>query len=167
MLIRDAREADIAAITAIYNHAVLHTTAVYAYEAFSEDSRLAWLCEKQKDGWPVLVALVEQEVVGFGTYGSFRSFPAYLHTAENSVYVHPSKQQQGIGKELLGSLLKRAAAQGLHALVAGIDSTNTASIHLHQRFGFTKVAHFKEVGFKFGRWLDLVFMQKLLNDDLS
>jgi len=100
--------------------------------------------------------------VGFSTYGPFRPWPAYLHSVENSVYVHPKRRGQGIGKLLIPPLLERAQAQGKHAFVAGIDSTNEVSLRLHAHFGFGQVAHFKQVGFKFGRWLDLVFMEKLL-----
>lgn len=160
--VREAREEDIPAITEIFNDAILNTTAVYFYTPVSQKSRLEWLHAKQNDGWPVYVADEKGEVLGFSTFGPFRPWPAYLHSAEHSVYVHPERRGQGIGKLLIPPLLDSAKAMKMHTLIAGIDSTNVASQRLHQSFGFFQAAHFKQVGFKFGRWLDLLFMQKLL-----
>ena len=160
--VREARAEDIPAITEIFNDAILNTTAVYFYEPVSEQNRLEWLQAKQKDGWPVFVADESGQALGFSTFGPFRPWPAYLHSVEHSVYVHPQRRGQGIGKLLIPPLLESAKTMKMHTLIAGIDASNTASQKLHQHFGFFQVAHFKQVGFKFGRWLDLVFMQKML-----
>lgn len=151
MEIRAARQADVAGILEIYNDAILHTTAVYSYEPVTPEDRLAWFKMKTEQGWPVFVAEEGGVVVGFSTYGPFRPWPAYLHSVENSVYVHPQRRGQGVGKLLIPPLLEQAKAQGKRAFIAGIDSQNEVSIRLHAHFGFEQVAHFKEVGFKFGR----------------
>lgn len=161
--VREAREEDIPAITEIFNDAILNTTAVYFYEPVSEQNRLEWLQAKQKDSLPVFVADENGTALGFSTFGPFRPWPAYLHSVEHSVYVHPARRGQGIGKLLIPPLLESAKAMKMHTLIAGIDASNTASQKLHQHFGFFQVAHFKQVGFKFDRWLDLVFMQKMLD----
>lgn len=160
--IRKAKAGDVGAITGIFNDAILNTTAVYFYDPVSEENRLEWLQTKHKDGWPVFVAEENSQVLGFSTFGPFRPWPAYLHSAEHSVYVHPEHRGRGIGKLLIPPLLEAARAKNIHTLIAGIDASNAASVRLHGHFGFVQVAHFREVGFKFGRWLDLLFMQKML-----
>ncbi len=162
--IREAAVVDVGAITEIFNDAILNTTAVYFYDPVSEGNRLEWLQIKQKDEWPVFVAEQNGQVLGFSTFGPFRPWPAYLHSVEHSVYVHPKHRGQGIGKLLMEPVISAAKAKNMHTLIAGIDASNAASFTLHQRLGFVQVAHFREVGFKFGRWLDLVFMQKMLDE---
>ncbi len=162
MRLRPATPQDAAAILEIYNDAILNTTAVYSYDPVILENRLEWLEAKARDGWPVFVADDAGQVVGFSAYGAFRAWPAYLHTVENSVYVHPGRRGQGIGKLLIPPLIEAARAQNMHAMIAGIDATNEVSARLHAHFGFEKVAHFREVGFKFGRWLDLSFMELML-----
>jgi phosphinothricin acetyltransferase len=161
--IRPAVEADIPAISDIYNHIILNTTAVYQYEAQSLDMRRAWYEAKMKDGYPVFVAEDEGAVVGLSSYGPFRAWAAYKYTVENSVYVAEGQRGKGIGKLLIRPLIDSVRERGLHAIIAGIDATNDPSIRLHQSFGFKEVAHFKEVGYKFGRWLDLKFLELLLD----
>jgi L-amino acid N-acyltransferase YncA len=160
--IRDAREADLAAMLAIYNDAVLTTTAVYDYKPRSGEQQTAWFQAKREQSLPVLVADDGETVVGFASYGPFRPWPAYLHSVENSLYVAPGQRGRGIGSLLLPALIRRAADRGLHTMVAGIDATNEASLRLHARFGFERVALFREVGWKFDRWLDLAFLQLML-----
>ena len=160
--IRPATTADLPSILAIYNDAILHTTAVYDYTPHTLDMRQAWLTAKQQAGFPVLVAEVSGQVAGFGSLGAFRAWEAYRHTAENSLYVDPHSRGQGLGKQLLAHLIDAAIARELHAIVAGIDADNAISLKLHEQFGFQEVAHFPQVGYKFDRWLDLKFMQKLL-----
>lgn len=160
--IRDAREGDLAAMLAIYNDAVLTTTAVYDYRPRSSEQQAAWFRTKQEQRLPVLVADDGGAVVGFASYGSFRPWPAYLHSVENSLYVAPERRGRGIGSLLLPALIGRAAERGLHTMVAGIDATNEASLRLHVKFGFERVAQFREVGWKFERWLDLAFLQLML-----
>lgn len=161
--VRLARREDVPSIHEIYNDAIINTTAVYNYEPITLEHQLRWFETKQQQNFPVFVAEDTTGVVGFSSYGSFRAWPAYLHTVENSVYVHPQRRGQGIGKLLIPPLIEAAIAQRMHAIVAGIDATNIASIRLHTYFGFAQVAHFKEVGFKFNRWLDLVFMELLFS----
>ncbi|MGJ3253775.1 MAG: N-acetyltransferase family protein [Elainellaceae cyanobacterium] len=164
--IRAATVDDLPSILEIYNDAIRNTTAVYGYNPVTLANRLEWFQAKQQHNYPVLVAETDSEtnahVIGFSSYGAFRDWDAYLHTVENSVYVHPHHRGQGVGKQLLSPLIEQANAQNMHAIVAGIDAMNQASIRLHQSFGFVQVAHFKEVGFKFNRWLDVVFMQLIL-----
>jgi L-amino acid N-acyltransferase YncA len=160
--IRTACEADLPALLAIYNHVILHTTAVYTYEPQTMEARAAWYADKLKAGYPVFVAEEAGRVVGFSSYGPFRAWPAYKYTIENSVYVTEDQRGKGIGKLLIRPLIASARAQGFHAIIAGIDSSNAASIRLHGSFGFEEVAHFRQVGYKFGRWLDLTFLELLL-----
>jgi L-amino acid N-acyltransferase YncA len=162
IIIREAREADVPAFLAIYNHVILHTTAVYRYEPQTIEERRAWYADKLSAGYPVFVAEEEGQVVGFSSYGPFRAWPAYKYTIENSVYVTEEQRGKGIGKLLIRPLIDSARARGYHAIIAGIDASNDASVRLHASFGFIEVAHFRQVGYKFGRWLDLKFMELLL-----
>jgi L-amino acid N-acyltransferase len=161
-VIRNARALDLAAMLAIYNDAVLTTTAVYDYQPRSSEQQAAWFKSKQEHGLPVLVAEDGGAIVGFASYGPFRPWPAYLHTVENSLYVAPEQRGRGIGTALLPALIQRAAERGLHTMIAGIDATNEASLRLHAKFGFERLAQFREVGWKFERWLDLAFLQLML-----
>jgi len=163
IIIREAREADLPALLAIYNHVVLHTTAVYTYEPQTMEARAAWYRDKVLAGYPVFVAEEDGRVVGFSSYGPFRAWPAYKYTIENSVYVLEGQRGKGIGKLLIQPLIGSAREKGFHAVIAGIDASNAASIRLHASFGFLEVAHFRQVGYKFGRWLDLTFMELLLD----
>jgi L-amino acid N-acyltransferase YncA len=159
LVVREAGLGDVPAITRIFNDAIVNTTAVYFYDPVTEKSRMDWLAAKLEERWPVFVADEAGDVRGFSTYGPFRPWPAYQYSVEHSVYVHPERRGQGIGKLLIAPLIESAKTRGIHTMIAGIDSSNTASLRLHQYFGFVPVAHFKEVGFKFDRWLDLVFLQ--------
>lgn len=166
--VRPAEERDLPAILAIYNDAVLNTTAVYDEEPATLEARRAWFAAKLDAGHPVYVAHDggpgEGEVLGWSSYGPFRPWPGYRHTVEHSVYVAPHARGRGVGKALLPPLLQHARARGMHVMVAGIDADNEASLRLHAALGFERVAHFRQVGRKFGRWLDLVFMQRLLEE---
>jgi L-amino acid N-acyltransferase len=160
--VRRAVRGDVPAILDIYNDAVLNTTASYDYEPRSLESRLAWFDEHERDDFPVFVAEIEGRVVGWSSLSRFRERRGYRFTAENSIYVMPEWQGQGIGKRLLAPLIDAARQGSWHAIIAAIDGANQASIRLHERFGFVKVGHFKEVGHKFDRWLDVVYMELLL-----
>lgn len=162
-VIRDATGDDLPAILAIYNHAIETTTAVFTYVPHTLAMRQEWFADKQAKGYPVLVAEIEGEVVGFATYGPFRAWPAYRYSIEHSVYVAQSARRQGIARQLMAVLLSRARAQEFHVVIGGIVAENTPSLALHEGLGFEKVAHFKQVGYKFGRWLDLTFMQVVLD----
>jgi L-amino acid N-acyltransferase YncA len=162
IIIRPAVEADLPQLLDIYNHVILNTTAVYQYTPQTLEMRRTWYDAKQKDGHPIFAAEERGKIVGFSSYGPFRAWAAYKYTVENSVYVSEDQRGKGIGKLLLQPLIEAAGRQGLHAIIAGIDASNASSIRLHQSFGFEEVAHFRQVGYKFGRWLDLKFLQLLL-----
>jgi L-amino acid N-acyltransferase len=161
-LIRPAAEADLPKILEIYNHAVAHTTAVWNDKVVDLDNRRQWFEARRAQGFPVLVAQSGDGVAGYGSFGDFRAFDGYRFTVEHSVYVAAAARRQGIASALLTALTERARAQGKHAMVAGIAGENEASIRLHLKHGFVETARMPEIGFKFDRWLDLVFMQKLL-----
>lgn len=165
MLIRDANPADVAGITDIYNDAVAHTTAIWNEQTVDLANRLAWLAERNKAGYPVLVAVDDHDaVLGYASFGDWRAWDGYRHTAEHSVYVRTDQRGLGIGEALLRELMQRAQQSGKHVLVAGIEANNAASIKLHQKLGFQQTGHLPQVGSKFGRWLDLVFLQRILDD---
>ena len=162
MLIRDATDTDLPAILAIHNDAVQHGTAIWSTEPVDIENRRAFLAARRAKGFPFLVADVEGAVGGYASFGDFRPFDGYLRTVEHLVYVHPDYQRRGIASTLLGQLIAQATAAGKHAMVGGIAADNVASIALHIRHGFVETGRLPEVGFKFGRYLDLVFMQKML-----
>ena len=165
MLIRDAKDHDIEAITAIYNAAVLHTTAIWNETVVDEANRKTWHADRLRLGYPVLVAVDEQgAVVGYASFGDWRAFEGYRHTVEHSVYVREDQQGKGIGKQLMHALIDRARKIGKHAMIAGIEAENVASIRLHRSLGFEDGGTLKQVGTKFGRWLDLTFLQLRLDD---
>lgn len=150
-------------ILEILNHEILTSTALYDYHPRSLRSMETWFANKQDHGFPILGATnAEGRLLGFATYGTFRAWPAYKYTVEHSVYVHPDFRGQGVGSQLLATLIEAAAEQQLHTLIGVIDSQNQASLALHQRWGFEAAGCIRQAGFKFGQWLDIVFMQKLL-----
>ena len=163
-MLRPATRADVPAILSIYNEAVLNTTASYDLAPSSVESRLNWFDAREQKGQPVFVWDQAGEVLGWASYGPFREKAGYAYTAEHSVYVSPAAQGKGLGRALLGALIEHARAAGLHVLVGGLDADNAASLGLHAALGFERVAHFRQVGRKFGRWLDLVFVELRLDD---
>jgi phosphinothricin acetyltransferase len=164
MLIRDADPCDAEGITTIYNDAVLHTTAIWNERTVDVAQRMAWLADRNKAGCPVLVAVNDGgDVLGYASFGDWRAWEGYRHTAEHSIYVRADQRGQGIGETLLRALVDRARDIGKHVLVAGIEAKNDASIRLHQKLGFEQAGYLKQVGAKFGRWLDLVFLQLTLD----
>jgi phosphinothricin acetyltransferase len=165
--IRQARETDIPGILEIYNDAILNTTAIYTYEPFTLPMMQQWFAEKKAKALPVFVAAAGEEVAGFASYGPFRPWPAYKYSVEHSIYVHKDHRGKGISKKLLRTLIDHASAANLHTIVAGIDSQNEVSINLHRQFGFMETGQIVQVGYKFGRWLDLVFMQLILENNLQ
>jgi len=160
--IKAATAKDLEGILDIYNDAILNTTAVYNYKPHTLEMRKQWFDEKQEKGLPILVAVENDAVIGFATYGPYRPWAAYKYTVESSVYISPHHKGKGIAKLLYAALIAKAEEQDVHTIVAGIDADNAISIKLHEHFGFKQVAHFKEVGYKFDKWLDLVFMQLIL-----
>jgi phosphinothricin acetyltransferase len=151
----------------IYNDIILYTTAVYEYNPHTPDMRRQWFEAKQQQGLPVFVAEEDGEILGFSSIGPFRAWAAYKYSVENSIYVKADKRGKGLGKILLQPLIEASRALNMHTIIAGIDATNDASIKLHKSFGFEEVAHFKQVGYKFDRWLDLKFLQLILDRDLD
>lgn len=160
--IRKATEQDLPAMLDIYNDIIANTTAVWHYEPHTLEMRKEWFDQRQQQGFPVFVADEAGKILGFSTYGSFRPWPGYSKTVENSVYVASDSRGKGVAKLLLPPLIEAARQSGIHAIVAGIDADNEISIALHKKFGFVEVAHFKEVGWKFGRWLDLKFLELIV-----
>ena len=159
--IRPATEADLAAVNAIYNHYVLHSTATYQEEPESLEARRAWF-DRHGPAHPVTVAEVAGAVVGWASLSPFHPRSAYRRTVENSVYIHPVHHRRGIGRALLADLIARATAAGHHTIIAGIDAEQPASVALHAALGFVPVARLNQVGHKFGRWLDVIYMQLML-----
>ena len=161
--IRVATAADLPAINAIYNHYVLCSTCTYQTEPSTPAEREAWFAA-HGPRHPVTVAEIDGEVVGWASLSRFHARAAYGHTVENSVYVRHDRHRHGIGGALLADSIGRAAGMGHHTILALIDAAQTASVNLHLRHGFLQVAHLREVGFKFGRWLDVVYLQRILKD---
>jgi len=160
--IRQAEKKDINNILDIVNYEILNSTVLYDYKERTLDQQLQWFTQKQTDKMPVIVAETENEVIGFGTYGIFRPWAAYQFSVEHSIYVHHNSRGNGIGKLLLSKLIELAKEQKYHTMIAGIDGSNEGSCEFHKRFGFKEIGVFKEVGFKFDKWLDLRFLQLLL-----
>jgi L-amino acid N-acyltransferase len=163
--VRDANEADLPGILTIYNEVVRTSAAVYTEQETTLADRKTWFAQRTGQAYPVLVAVgaVDDAVLGFATFSDFRPWPGYRHTVEHSVYIRADARGRGLGKALVEPLFSRAVALGKHVMVAGIDAANPASIGLHERLGFERVGTLREVGTKFGRWLDLVFMQRILD----
>jgi phosphinothricin acetyltransferase len=162
VIVRPATEADLAAIVAIYNDAVLNTTAIWNDAVVDVDNRKVWFDARQKLGYPVLVAEEESAIVGYGSFGDFRAFDGYRFSVEHSVYVAEGVRRRGVASALLVALIEKARELGKHVMIGGIASDNAASLALHAKLGFTETGRMPEIGFKFDRWLDLVFMQKTL-----
>jgi L-amino acid N-acyltransferase YncA len=162
MEIVDAVEADISAITTIYNDVIRTSTAVFNDAAVSVEDRVAWWKARVEQGYLVLVAKDENGIAGFATFGDFRSWPGYRFTVEGTIHIEASARRKGVGAALLQTLIARAREAGKHVMVAGVDSANVASLRFLERSGFERVGHLREVGYKFGRFLDLVFLQYML-----
>jgi phosphinothricin acetyltransferase len=158
ILVRDATEADLPIILEIYNDAVANTTAIWNDVLVDLPNRKEWFAARKARGFPVLVAETDGQVAGYASYGDWRAFDGYRHTVEHSVYVHREARGGGIGRMLMQELIARAASNGVHVMIAAIESENAASIRLHEKLGFHVAGKFSEVGIKFGRWLDLTCM---------
>lgn len=165
MDIRDARPADAEGIAAIYNDAVAHTTAIWNDATVDAADRAAWIAARQASGYPVLVAVDQGDtVVGYASFGDWRAFDGYRHTVEHSVYVRSDQRGGGIGRALMLTLIERARGLGKHVMVAGVEAGNEGSLRLHERLGFEHAGTLRQVGTKFGAWLDLTFLQLTLDD---
>jgi L-amino acid N-acyltransferase len=155
------RHAD--AILAIFNDAILNSTALYDYQPRTREMMIAWFETKAKGRFPVIgIENDSGELMGFGSYGTFRAFPAYKYTVEHSIYVDARFRGCGVGKRLLQEVITAAQRQDYHVLVGAIDASNAVSIRLHESLGFSPCGTIRQAGFKFNRWLDLVFYQLIL-----
>lgn len=162
LLIRPADSRHLGDILDIINDAILNTTANYDYGRRTEAEHLRWYQEKKNEGFPLLVAERDGEILGFATYHTFKPKIGYRFTAEHSVYVRPAFHGQGVGTALLSKIVDIAKENGLHTLVGYIDAANAGSIRFHQKLGFEEAGRLKEVGYKFDEWLDLCLMQRIL-----
>jgi phosphinothricin acetyltransferase len=165
--IREAVEADLEVVLALSNALIPVDATAWTERLETLDERRAWFAHKRDAGLPVLVATVDGAVVGFATYGEFRDnakWEGYRFTAELTIHVAGDRHGSGVGRALMEALIARARADGLHTLVAAIDSANEGSIRFHERLGFVETGRLPEVGFKFGRWLDLVLLQRVVDD---
>lgn len=160
--IRDYQKNDCPAILDIINDAILNSTALYDYNVRTLTTQETIFEEKLQKGFPVIVAEMNNEVIGFGYYSEFRFREAYKFTVEHSVYANKNVIGKGIGKLLLTELIEKAKQQNLHTMIGVIDSENTNSIDFHKKFGFEEVGFIKESGFKFNKWLHSVIVQKML-----
>ncbi len=152
------------AILDIFNDAILTSTALYDYQPRTLASMDDWFANKLKGNFPILgLENAAGQLIAFGSYGKFRAFPAYKYTVEHSVYVHRDHRKQGLGLQIMQALIEAAQQNDLHAMIGAIDASNDVSRALHQRLGFQHVGTLPQVGFKFGRWLDLAFYQLLLS----
>lgn len=165
MHIRDAVDADLEAIRAIYNDAVANTTAIWNERLVDLDDRRAWAAARRAAAYPILVAVADDgAVLGYASFGDWRAFEGYRHTVEHSVYVDRTRRGGGVGTALMRALIERARGLRKHVMVAGIEAENAVSIRLHEALGFERVGLMPQVGTKFGRWLDLAFLQLRLDD---
>lgn len=152
------------AILAIFNHAILNTTALYEYKPRTLATMQQWFANKTAGNFPVLGLVNKQgQLVAFGSYGTFRAFPAFKYSVEHSVYVAADQQGKGYGALVLQKIIEQAQQENYHLLIGGIDAANEASIALHTKYGFKHSGTITQAGFKFGRWLDLAFYQLTLN----
>ncbi|MTI42486.1 N-acetyltransferase family protein [Roseibium hamelinense] len=164
MRIRSAEDRDVPALLELHNHAVSHTTAAWTDQLATLETRHAWFLARRAEGFPILVAVdASDAVLGYGSYSWFRGRDGYRKTVEHSVYVDAAHKRAGIGRALLEELVTQAERDGFHAMVAVIDGENLASIRLHEKTGFVQTGRLPEVGTKFGRWLDLVLMTRLID----
>lgn len=164
MEIRNAVLPDIAQITEIYNSIVLTSTAIYNDQPTSAEERADWWLRRIEQGFPVIVAAEDSSILGYGSFGEFRSWPGYRFTVEGTVHIREDVRGHGVGKQLLAELIARARAMGKHMVVAGVDSENEASLRFLERHGFVYAGQLREVGFKFGRYLNLNFLQYWLTE---
>lgn len=151
-------------ILEIFNDAILNSTALYDYKARTPQNMAAWFEAKRAGGFPVVgLEDAQGRLLAFGSYGAFRAFPAYKYTVEHSIYVHKDQRGHGLGRVVMQALIEEARRHELHAMVGAIDAANAGSIALHEKLGFRHVGTLPQVGFKFGRWLDLAFYQLTLD----
>jgi L-amino acid N-acyltransferase YncA len=167
VVIRDAAERDLESITLIQNAFISSTAIEWTDIEHSVEDRRIWLDHHQRSGYPAVVAVASGAVVGFASFGDFRDstkWPGYRQTVENTIHVRDEHWGAGIGRKLMSALIERAIETGIHVMIAAVDGENVASIRFHERLGFTEVGRMPQVGTKFGRWLDLVLLQRVLSE---
>ncbi len=167
-LVNCSFERHASSILDIFNEAILNSTALYDYKPRSSESMVSWFETKHKGGFPIIgIEDSSGTLLAFGSYGTFRAWPAFKYSVEHSIYVHKDHRGKGLAITLMQALIAAARQNDVHAMIGGIDASNVGSIALHERLGFKHVATLPEVGFKFGRWLDLSFYQLLLDTPLT
>ena len=162
LVIREALEQDVPGILAIYNDVIAASTAVYREDPASLDDRLQWFNARREQAYPILVAAGDSGILGFASYGDFRSWPGYRFSVEHTVHIRADERGRGVGTTLMQALIRRAVEQDKHVMIGGVDADNEPSLRFHERLGFIRAARLRQVGFKFDRWLDLVFVQRIL-----
>ncbi|MDP4302731.1 GNAT family N-acetyltransferase [Leptothrix discophora] len=160
-LIRPGAERDARALATVLNHYIEHSTSTFMTEPVSVDSRVTFICERSAE-LPIWVAELDGQCIGWAALSLHQPRSAYGHTAESSVYLHPDHLGCGYGTALMTQLVASARQIGYHSLIAGACTEQLASIRLHERVGYTRCAHFHEVARKFGRWLDVVYLERLI-----
>lgn len=160
--LREATEADLPRIVAITNDAIRTSDTIWTETPVTLAQRRDWMRTRHEAGFPVIVAVENDVVVGFGSYGSFRAFEGYRLTVEHSVYIAADARRRGLGHQLLAALIQRASSDGLHVMIGAITATNAASVALHESLGFSASSVIPQLGLKAGQWLDLIFMYRLL-----
>jgi phosphinothricin acetyltransferase len=162
-LVACTEERHAGAILEIFNEAIVNSTALYDYSPRAPQSMVTWFATKRTHGFPVIGLEDEAGVLlGFASYGTFRAWPAYKYSVEHSIYIHHAHRGKGLGRMLLGAIVEAAREREVHTLIGGIDAANQASIALHTSMGFEPAGTIRQAGFKFGRWLDLAFYQRIL-----
>lgn len=164
MLVREATPADLPALLDIYNEAVVNTTASWDHDPWTAVRHADWYAHKAENGFPILVADQDGEVLGYASYSEFSAKAGYSGTREHTVYLRVDARGRGIGRTLMEALIGQARARGVHTLIGRLSADNEPSLRLHAGLGFVEVGRLHEVGRKFGRWLDLVYLQLMLQD---
>ncbi len=167
LLVRTAEERDAGAIAAIYNHYIRESVITFEEQEISGDEMARRMREIQAASFPWLVAAEDGTVVGYAYASAWKPRSAYRFSAETTVYVAPGRERRGIGRMLYAPLFELLEQRGTHAVMAGIALPNEASVALHESFGMREVARFREVGFKFGRWIDVAYWQRILGRPTS
>jgi L-amino acid N-acyltransferase YncA len=167
-LIHCSEERHATAILAIFNEAIATSTALYDYKPRTLENMASWFATKRANDFPVIGYEDEAgKLLGFASYGAFRAFPAYKYTVEHSIYVEKDGRGKGLGRKLLEAIVGEAGRHGKHTVVGAIDQANAVSIALHASLGFEHCGTVRQAGFKFGRWLDVAFMQRILETPLQ